>query len=101
MTRLFGLGLQELVIILLVILVLFGGRKIPEIFRGLGQGLREFKDASRDRDREGEDAPNTKRLKGPRVVADKSSSEGGQSESEQDEDSSAEDSASDSSSSGE
>lgn len=40
-----GVGPTELIIILLIILVLFGGKKIPEIARGLGKGIREFKDA--------------------------------------------------------
>ena len=44
----FGLGAGELIIILVVILLLFGGKKLPEFARGLGSGLREFKNASRD-----------------------------------------------------
>jgi sec-independent protein translocase protein TatA len=40
-----SLGFQELLIIGIVILVLFGGRKIPEFMRGLGKGIREFNDA--------------------------------------------------------
>lgn len=40
-----NLGFQELLIIGIVILVLFGGRKIPEFMRGLGKGIREFNDA--------------------------------------------------------
>ena len=40
-----NLGFQELLIIGVVILVLFGGRKIPEFMRGLGKGIREFNDA--------------------------------------------------------
>jgi len=39
----FNLGVQELVLIAVIILLIFGGRKIPELMRGLGQGIREFK----------------------------------------------------------
>jgi len=44
----FGLGTSEIVLIALVILVLFGSRKIPEMMQGLGKGIREFKKASKD-----------------------------------------------------
>jgi sec-independent protein translocase protein TatA len=40
-----GIGGQELILIILVVLILFGGRKIPELMRGLGRGIREFNDA--------------------------------------------------------
>ncbi|MCX6332333.1 MAG: twin-arginine translocase TatA/TatE family subunit [Bacteroidetes bacterium] len=40
-----NLGFQELLIIGVVILVMFGGKKIPEFMRGLGKGIREFNDA--------------------------------------------------------
>ena len=40
-----SVGFQELLIIGIVVLVLFGGRKIPEFMRGLGKGIREFNDA--------------------------------------------------------
>jgi sec-independent protein translocase protein TatA len=43
-------GGMELVIIVLVILLLFGGKKIPELARGLGKGIREFKDGLKDGD---------------------------------------------------
>jgi sec-independent protein translocase protein TatA len=39
------LGTQEIVLILIVVLLLFGGKKIPELMRGLGKGVREFNDA--------------------------------------------------------
>jgi len=39
------LGMQEIVIILVIVLLLFGGRKIPELMKGLGKGMREFNDA--------------------------------------------------------
>ncbi|SMO62041.1 Sec-independent protein translocase subunit TatA/TatB [Solitalea koreensis] len=41
-----NLGTGELVLIMLVVLLLFGGKKLPELARGLGRGIREFKDAS-------------------------------------------------------
>mgnify|MGYP001170153057 FL=1 len=41
------LGTTEIIVIVLVVLLLFGGKKIPELMRGLGRGVREFKDASR------------------------------------------------------
>ena len=40
------LGGQELIIIALILLLLFGGKKIPELMRGIGKGVKEFKDAS-------------------------------------------------------
>jgi len=43
----FGLGGQEIALIAVVLLLMFGGRKIPELMRGLGKGIREFKDASK------------------------------------------------------
>ena len=42
-----SLGPTEIILIVAVLLLLFGGRKIPELMRGLGQGMREFKKASR------------------------------------------------------
>ena len=43
---LMGMGTSEIIIILVIVLLLFGGRKIPELMKGLGQGVKEFKDAS-------------------------------------------------------
>ena len=40
----FGLGIQEILVIALIILLLFGGKKIPELMRGLGKGVKSFKD---------------------------------------------------------
>ena len=40
-----GMGPGEIVLIALVVLLLFGGKKIPELMRGLGRGVREFNDA--------------------------------------------------------
>ena len=42
------MGPNQMILILVVVLLLFGGRKIPELMRGLGSGLKEFKDASKD-----------------------------------------------------
>ncbi|MDB4298953.1 twin-arginine translocase TatA/TatE family subunit [Flavobacteriaceae bacterium] len=42
------IGGPQIVLIVVVILLLFGGRKIPELMRGLGSGIKEFKDASKE-----------------------------------------------------
>ena len=39
------LGAPEIILIIIAILILFGGRKIPELMKGLGKGMKEFKDA--------------------------------------------------------
>ncbi|AEI49403.1 twin-arginine translocase TatA/TatE family subunit [Runella slithyformis] len=43
-----GLGGQEILLIGLIVLLLFGAKKIPELMKGLGKGIREFKDASKE-----------------------------------------------------
>ncbi len=46
----FGLGMQELVIILIIVLVLFGATRLPEIGKGIGQAIRNFKKATSEPD---------------------------------------------------
>lgn len=43
-----GLGGQEMLLIFLALLLFFGAKKLPELARGLGKGIREFKDATKD-----------------------------------------------------
>ncbi|HEU4555236.1 MAG TPA: twin-arginine translocase TatA/TatE family subunit [Chitinophaga sp.] len=60
------LGMTELLLIALVVLLLFGGRKIPELMRGLGKGIREFNDAKnnvRQEIEEGMKEPSTSDVK--------------------------------------
>jgi len=52
----FGLGAQELLLILVIVIVLFGAKRIPEIARGLGKSMTEFKKGVRDVDSEVQDA---------------------------------------------
>jgi len=44
------LGMPEILVILVVVLLLFGGRKIPELMKGLGTGIKEFKNAAKGDD---------------------------------------------------
>ena len=52
---LFALGPGQIIIILLVVLLLFGGKKIPELMKGLGTGIKEFKNASKEEEKEKEE----------------------------------------------
>ena len=44
----FGLGMQEVLVIALIILLLFGGKKIPELMKGLGKGVKSFKEGMKE-----------------------------------------------------
>jgi sec-independent protein translocase protein TatA len=50
-----ALGPWQIVLIVVAILLLFGGKKIPELMRGLGSGIKEFKDASKEDPADGKD----------------------------------------------
>ena len=45
---LFGLGMPEVIIIIVIVLLLFGGKKIPELMKGIGKGVRSFKDGMKE-----------------------------------------------------
>jgi sec-independent protein translocase protein TatA len=49
-----NLGLPEILIILAVVVLLFGGKKIPELAKGLGEGIRNFRTALKEKDKEPE-----------------------------------------------
>ncbi|MDP5158418.1 MAG: twin-arginine translocase TatA/TatE family subunit [Flaviramulus sp.] len=46
-----AIGPWQIALIVVVVLLLFGGKKIPELMRGLGSGIKEFKDASKEEDK--------------------------------------------------
>ena len=48
----FGLGMQEIIVIALIVLLLFGGKKIPELMKGLGKGVKSFKEGIKEVDDE-------------------------------------------------
>ena len=56
-----NLGTGEIIIIALVVLLLFGGKKIPELMRGLGKGVKSFKDGMHDLENEINKEPETKK----------------------------------------
>lgn len=47
----FGLGMPELLVVLVIVVVLFGANKLPQIGAGIGKGIRNFKDASKEGDK--------------------------------------------------
>ena len=58
-----SIGMPELLLIALVVIIVFGGGKLPQLGRGLGEGIRNFRDAMREGERSGGD----KRQAGPRA----------------------------------
>lgn len=64
----FGLGVQELLIIFVIIMVLFGAKKLPEMGKGLGKGIREFKNATNKLE---EDDDESEKEVEPKVVESK------------------------------
>jgi len=53
----FGLGTTEIILIVLVVLLLFGGRKIPELMKGIGKGVKSFKDGVQGMEEEMKEPP--------------------------------------------
>jgi len=47
-----GIGMQEILVVLLIVLLFYGGRKVPEMMRGLGQGVKAFKDGMNESPKE-------------------------------------------------
>lgn len=52
-----GIGMQEVLLIALVVLLFFGGKKIPELMKGLGKGVRSFKEGMNNVEKEIEEVP--------------------------------------------
>lgn len=51
-----GIGFKEILVIALIIIILFGAKRIPDLMKGLGKGIRDFKDASKGEDGSKEEA---------------------------------------------
>ena len=64
-----SIGVQEILLILLIVLLLFGAKKLPEVGRGLGKGIREFKKSMREINTEIERAGDTDTIAGPKRPA--------------------------------
>lgn len=62
---LFGLGAPELIVILIILLVLFGGAKLPSLAKGLGQSIKEFKKAQKEVETAADSEPETPAKKPP------------------------------------
>ncbi len=55
----FGLGTQELLIVLVIVVLIFGAKRIPELMRGFGEGIKSFKEGMRDTSGPAQSSPET------------------------------------------
>jgi sec-independent protein translocase protein TatA len=53
------IGPTEIILILAIVLLLFGGKKIPELMKGIGKGVKSFKDGMKEEDTDAKSDPNT------------------------------------------
>ena len=67
---LFGLGMQEIIVIALIVLLLFGGKKIPELMKGLGKGVKSFKDGMKEVDDEVKEIKDVKEMTEEEVISE-------------------------------
>ena len=66
----FGLGMQEIIVIALIVLLLFGGKKIPELMKGLGKGVKSFKDGIKEVDDEVKEIKDVKEMTEEEVISE-------------------------------
>jgi sec-independent protein translocase protein TatA len=64
-----GIGVQELIIVLVILLIIFGPKRLPGLGRSLGTGMREFKDSISGRSKDDEDDDERPALEAPAVVS--------------------------------
>lgn len=67
---LFGLGMQEIIVIALIVLLLFGGKKIPELMKGLGKGVKSFKEGMKEVDDEVKEIKDVKEMTEEEVISE-------------------------------
>ena len=67
---LFGLGMQEIIVIALIVLLLFGGKKIPELMKGLGKGVKSFKEGIKEVDDEVKEIKEVKEMTDEEVMSE-------------------------------
>ena len=67
---LFGLGMQEIIVIALIVLLLFGGKKSPELMKGLGKGVKSFKDGMKEVDDEVKEIKEVKEMTDEEVMSE-------------------------------
>ena len=67
-----GIGTWQIIVILVIVLLLFGGKKIPELAQGLGKGIKNFKDAVKDGEEEKADIKTNEKIENQNVAQNQS-----------------------------